>query len=215
MSKYRIHRITEDDKKLVEALDRQDYDISDQAVYCLTDKKGNVYFNENTGCVPVYISSYNKDVKGLPNNVMQNLEAQVYFTRVIANSDNINVKQYNFGDLANKNFGKKKAKIGTDTYRVSVIDMNEDNRLIWASQSEAVKQVFEQFSEFVHDWYAEAYGVMADVIEEKVNDYRAHQNEYDEDAEYSYEDDEEEYDEDEEYDDDDEEYEEDEEEYDY
>lgn len=214
MSKYRIHRVTEKDKAFNDLLDEAGYDYEDQAVYCLTDKKGKLYTKD--GVSPVYISSYNKDVKGIPNETMRNLEAQVYFTRVVANRDNIGVKQFTFDELANKDLSKKKVKLN-DTYRVSVIDMNEDNRLIWADQSEEVKNAFLQFTNFVNTWYDNIYTLMAGVIEEKVNDYLEHQSEYDEDAERFYEDDEEyddEYEDDDEYDDEDEdeEYEEDEEE---
>lgn len=101
-----------------------------------------------------------------------------------------------------------------DAYCTSVIDMNEDNRLIWADQSEDVKAAFLQFANFVDTWYDNIYNLMAGVIEEKVNDYLEHQSEYDEDAERFYED-EDEYEDDEEDRDDDEEYDEDEEEEDY
>ena len=141
---------------------------------------------------------------------MRNLEAQVYFTRVVANKDNIGVKQYTFDELANKDLSKKKVKLD-DAYCTSVIDMNEDNRLIWADQSEDVKAAFLQFANFVDTWYDNIYNLMAGVIEEKVNDYLEHQSEYDEDAERFYED-EDEYEDDEEDRDDDEEYDEDEEE---
>lgn len=215
MSKYRIHRVSEKDKAFNELLENADYYSDGQAVYCLTDKKGRVYETAD-GSTPVYISSYNKDVKGIPSEAMRNLEAQVYFTRVVANRDNINVKQFTFDELANKNLSKTKAKVGEVSF-VRVIDMNEDNRLIWADQSEEVKNAFLQFTNFVNTWYDNIYNLMACVIEEKVNDYLEHQTEYDEDAERFYEDDEEEYDEDydddePDYDDDDEEYDEDEEE---
>lgn len=208
MSKYRIHRVTDKDKAFNDLLDEAGYDYEDQAVYCLTDKKGKLY--SNGGAAPVYISSYNKDVKGIPSEAMRNLEAQVYFTRVVANKDNIGVKQYTFDELANKDLSKKKVKLD-DAYCTSVIDMNEDNRLIWADQSEDVKAAFLQFANFVDTWYDNIYNLMAGVIEEKVNDYLEHQSEYDEDAERFYED-EDEYEDDEEDRDDDEEYDEDEEE---
>ena len=40
MSKYRIHRVTNKDKAFNDLLDEAGYDYEDQAVYCLTDKKG-------------------------------------------------------------------------------------------------------------------------------------------------------------------------------
>ena len=43
MSKYRIHRVTDKDKAFNDLLDEAGYDYEDQAVYCLTDKKGKLY----------------------------------------------------------------------------------------------------------------------------------------------------------------------------
>ena len=45
MSKYRIHRVTDKDKAFNDLLDEAGYDYEDQAVYCLTDKKGKLYSN--------------------------------------------------------------------------------------------------------------------------------------------------------------------------